>query len=108
MLIKLKHCSLHYEKNAMIETHFHNGASWGAFPHHNDHYYEIARRLGYGDDLWWYAFEHEFAHSFCSEWIANKPSYVISSLASGHTPEPLYAAQEESLVHMFQRFLRNN
>lgn len=106
--IRLRYCELRYEPNAWLCTVFPDGSEYGAHPHATPHYHVIAHRCGYGDDLWRYCLEHEFAHSFVCEWLRDRPSLVLSEMAAGRVPDPGQAVLEEMAAQQFQRWLRAN
>lgn len=92
-----------------LVTRFPDGRHLEAWPHPElPHYHVIAHRCGYGDDLWSYAFEHEFAHSFICEALNGQGSYVLRCLVDRVEPDRLLATQEEVLAQTFQRWLRAN
>lgn len=112
-IIDLKYVCLVWDET-LDEQHritniFPDGRTLEAWPHPDQpHYHVIAHRLGYGDDLWAYALEHEFCHSFVCEEIGGRPSHVLRCLLNGTPADPLQAAQEEALTQAFQRWLRAN
>jgi len=85
---------------------FHDAARVESFPHEIPHYYVIAHRTGYGDDLRWYCREHDFFHNFCEEFFHDRPSPVLWSLAHGSEIEN--SAYEELMVQTCQRWVRTN
>lgn len=88
---------------------FYDGAEIEAQPHETAHYYVIAHRCGYGDNIARYCFEHEFCHEFLSERLHGSPSPVLWSLAHGETDlTDGECAEEEISVQTFQRWLRGN
>jgi hypothetical protein len=110
-VIRLKYVTLHLDteapKEKRIRNVFPDGREWNAYPHpEQPHYYVIAHRCGYGDDLWAYAWEHEFAHSFVCERLGDEPSYVLSCMVDGIEPDRYKVLQEEALVQTFQRWIR--
>lgn len=106
--IQLKFCRVDYEPRQWINTSFPDGTSWGAFPHETNSYHVIAHRTGYQDDIWTYAFEHEFCHSFACQFLDDAPSAVLYSLAHGFDCKPATSVREELLAQAVQRFLRTN
>ena len=106
--IELLTCTVRYDHHEYIDTIFNDGKMWGAYPHDNHHYHVIAHRCGYGDDIWAYAFEHEFIHSFLAQELDRGNSYVLWSLAHNQKPDPIEAMKEEVLVQTFQRWMRAN
>jgi hypothetical protein len=87
---------------------FPGAASYSTRPHETPHYYVIAHRCGYGDDVIAYAREHDFCHHFVAERLQRRPSQVLAALAIGREPDPIEALIEEMAVQMFQRWLRAN
>lgn len=86
---------------------FDDGSSYAALPHWNDtHYYVIAHRCGYGDDLLRYCREHEVFHHVVGEEFFGGVSPVIWALAHGGDIDPARAALEEMAVAALQRFVR--
>jgi hypothetical protein len=77
-------------------------------PHNIPHYYVIAHRLGYGDDLIAYCREHDFFHNFCEQYFNDRPSPTLMATARG-IELPRYASiPEEILVQTCQRWVRTN
>jgi hypothetical protein len=112
-VIALDYVTLEYDDQALkhrrIVNRFPDGSHLEAWPHPEDpHYHVIAHRLGYGDDLWAYCWEHEFCHSFVAEALGGKPSYVLTCLRYEIKLDRLRATQEEVLTQTFQRWLRAN
>lgn len=89
-------------------TSYDDGTSYGAHPHDTHHYYVIAHRCGYGDDVLAYAREHEACHHIVGHWIKQGGSDVIGPLAHGVQPDPVKAVMEEAMTMIFQRWLRAN
>lgn len=81
---------------------------WGAHHHTTPHYYVIAHRLGYGDDLRQYALEHEVCHHLVCEWLLERPSPVLWALAHGEPVDAGEAAFEELAAMALQRWVRAN
>jgi len=105
-MIMLHHASVRYTEDGCV-SHFRDGTFWGAQPHpENPHYHVISHRLGYGDDLLTYAREHEVCHHLVEEFLYDRPSRVIWSLAHGDELSPSGAAYEEMAAMALQRFLR--
>lgn len=107
-MIQLKHCQIEFLPEGRAETYFPDGTSYGAHPHTTHHYFVIAHRLGYGDDIRRYAQEHEFAHSLAAEWFRDKPSYVIWNLAHATKMDRAEMIYEEMASHTIQRWIRAN
>ena len=89
-------------------TRYDDGSSYGAHHHETPHYYVIAHRCGYGDDLARYCYEHEGCHHFAAEWIGGYTSKVLWPLAHGRDPHPVDAVFEEAMAMTLQRWLRAN
>jgi hypothetical protein len=89
-------------------TQYEDGSSYGAHHHETPHYYVISHRLGYGDDLARYCFEHEACHHMAAEWIFGHTSKVLWPLAHGRDPDPADAVMEEMAAMTLQRWLRAN
>jgi hypothetical protein len=107
MTITLKHCTIVWTTEG-CDTRFHDGTEVGACSHDVPHYYVIAHRLGYGDDLLAYTREHEFCHSFVAEKLFDQPSAVLWGVAHSAMLTGRQAAYEEFFAQGFQRFLRSN
>jgi hypothetical protein len=102
----LKFCQIDWDQEHICVS-FPDGTYINATPHSDDpHYHVIANRLGYGDNLFWYALEHEFCHAFLEERIYNRPSNVLWSLAHNIPLIDSLCAYEEIAVQTFQRWLR--
>lgn len=108
ILVKLKHCTVHYDPGVFVNTVFNDGSEAGAHAHYTPHYYVIAHRLGYADDVWRYCFEHEVAHSIVAEFFSDSPSLVLHAMAHGKQPEHYAAIQEECVSQLVQRYARCN
>lgn len=109
-MIALKFCNMVWTDFG-VTTRMHAGgrdvSAWPPDPP-DPHYHVIAHRCGYGDDLRAYCREHEFAHAFVAERIADQPSVVLMWQAQ---LQPLYQAAalfEEIAAQTFQRWLRAN
>lgn len=90
-------------------TQFHDGALVTAIPHPVDpHYSVIAHRLGYGDDLSRYCFEHEVAHMLVEQHHYSRPSRTLWGLAHDSELDPLDAVYEECAAQQFQGYMRAN
>lgn len=106
-MITLRHAFLTFEPYGALVT-FRDGSKVASTPHQTPHYYVIAHRLGYGDDVMAYCREHEFAHLFMEEAIHDRPSRVLYGLARGAPLSDTDALYEEAIAQMFQRWLRAN
>jgi hypothetical protein len=91
-----------------VRVVFEDGAEVYGTPHTTPHYHVISHRLGYGDDLLSYCFEHEFAHLFVEERLFDRPSGVLYHLAHGKTLSGPESAYEECFAQAFQGWLRAN
>lgn len=87
---------------------FGDGGVCEAHPHQEPHYFVIAHRLGYGDDIISYCYEHEFCHEFFNEFLYDRKSPLLVSLAQGSPLAGPVAVQEELSVMAVQRWLRAN
>lgn len=105
--IQFKECRIERDGQHGVVTIFNDGAKWGAYAHQESHYYVIAHRCGYGDDIDRYCFEHEVAHAFLAE-EGYAMGNVIKWLAHGWEPMQKRATLEEAFVQMFQRWARAN
>jgi hypothetical protein len=106
MIIRLTHCTVSRTDFGCV-TRFDDGSFVNSAFHPNDHhYYALAHRLGYEDDIHAFCVEHDFAHSFLSEKFYGKPSPILWALA--HGAEPPHPAMEEMACQVFQRYLRAN
>lgn len=104
-MLVLKHCNFTWTDTGCI-TYFHDGTKIKSFPHDIPHYYVIAHRCGYGDDLLAYCREHDFLHSFCEDYFYDRPSRVLLALARGE--EDTKSQYEEVMVQTCQRWIRAN
>lgn len=104
MLI-LKYCTINWTPWGCA-TDFPDGTNLESFPHEIPHYYVIAHRCGYGDDLLDYCREHDFFHAFCEEYFHNRASPVLWGLA--HQMDVEDSTYEELLVQSCQRWVRGN
>ena len=107
-MIQLKFCTVAWRDDGAVWTTFEDGAECPATSHDTHHYHVIAHRLGYGDDVAAYTFEHELMHSFVSEWFHDKPSPVLWAIAHGEMLSGKDAAYEEIVAQTAQRWLRAN
>jgi hypothetical protein len=103
-MVILKYCNIIESVSGCITT-FPDETSIESFPHDIPHYYVIAHRCGYGDNLLWYCREHDFFHAFCEEYFHDRPSPVLWSLAHG---EEVISTYEEIVVQTCQRWVRSN
>lgn len=76
--------------------------------HDTPHYYVIAHRCGYGDDLLRYAVEHDLFHAWLYEYMGIGESLVLNALVAGKDICPAFAAQEEALIQAVQTWVRAN
>lgn len=104
-LIQLNHCKIEWTPTG-CRTSFSDGSSIASFPHEIPHYYIIAHRCGYGDDLLAYCREHDFFHGYCEEYFNNRASPILWSLA--HGDEIVDSVYEELVVQTCQRWVRCN
>jgi hypothetical protein len=78
-------------------------------PHPEDHHYHIiSHRCGYLDDIRSYCWEHDLAHLFIEQYLFDRPSRVLLSIAEERT---LYGAEsmyEEVAAQTLQAFARAN
>lgn len=107
-MIQLKHCQIEFLPEGRAITHFPDGTKFGAYPHVTNHYFVIAHRLGYGDEINRYCQEHELAHAIAAEWFRDKPSHVIWHLAHGTMMDHGEMIFEEMAAHTIQRWIRAN
>jgi hypothetical protein len=106
-VIKLKYASIDFTDWG-CRTTFNDGAYADAIPHHTPHYHVIAHRTGYGDDVLAYCQEHEFCHLFLEERLYDRPSLVLTGVATLKMLNGREAAYEEVAAQTFQRWLRAN
>jgi hypothetical protein len=106
-MIRLKYATLLFTDWG-CQTVFLDGATVDSIPHYTPHYYVIAHRLGYGDNVLAYCQEHEFCHSFLEERLHNRPSQVLWGLAHGSMLSGPAATYEELAAQQLQRWLRAN
>lgn len=104
-IARTAHCVITSDGWKTVVT-FPDGRTCDAIPHMTPHYYVIAHRCGYGDDIASYCFEHEVAHAVVSEWLWDRPSPVLDTLASGAMLTGKEAVAEELLAQTLQRFVR--
>jgi hypothetical protein len=90
--------------DTFVWTQYASGEGYGGTASHDDAYYRLAKRLGYGQDIYWYCKEHDFLHSFLMEEAYERPSRVLLPLAHGR--QPRRTAGEEATVQLFQAFMR--
>jgi hypothetical protein len=108
-VIHLAHCSIQWTGFGCTTRMTAGGEEISAWPHRDDpHYYVIAHRCGYGDNILAYCREHEFAHAFIAEKIAGAPSVVLTWTAKLAPLDKATALFEEMAAQTFQRFLRAN
>jgi hypothetical protein len=106
--VKLKYCSIEWN-DAGASIMFPDGAHVESWPHPEDHhYYVIAHRCGYGDDLMSYCREHELAHALVMQELCNTSSTVLFALAHRLTPPMGRILMEESMSQVLQRWARAN
>lgn len=107
-MINLDHCTVAWtDKGA--QTTFPDGTHVEAWPHPEQaHYFVIAHRCGYGDDVLKYCREHELAHSFLAQELRGQASHVLEALAHGWALRRGTAVLEEMAVQAFQRWARAN
>lgn len=106
-MIRLKFCDIE-RRGPDVWTLFRDGTGCAASSHQTAHYHVIAHRLGYGDDVDAYCFEHEFAHAFVEQEMHDRPSRVLWGLAHGKMLRGTDAAYEEIAAQTLQRWLRTN
>jgi hypothetical protein len=105
-MISLRFCTLEFTPSGAV-TRFPDGSIYGAFPHDEPHYHAVAHRLGYEGDILKYAQEHELAHHLIAEEFGSH-SPVLWALAHGEEPPRVFAAAEEALAMILQRYARAN
>lgn len=104
--LKMKHGTLR-AYNGYVTVEFEDGTKATAIPHpHDHHYYVIAHRCGYGDDIFAYCIEHEFVHMFLAQELCDSPCPILWELAHGGLFPSHAAVLWESLTQTFQRWLR--
>src|SRR5436305_10212291 len=111
-LISLKYADLSWTETG-VRVWYRNVTAQGlgtvqGHPHNTPHYYVIAHRCGYGDDVMAYCREHEFFHEWLSEIMYDTPSPVLWALANGRVLSGPRSIMEELLVQAFQRWVRAN
>lgn len=86
------------------------GSNWyvDAIPHETAHYFIIAARLGYQDDIYRYCWEHELAHCVVAEYLKNDTSLVLRHIAKMDTVSRWDITAEELLAQTLQRFANAN
>src|SRR5213075_3490181 len=89
-VIALDYATVIWETDG-VRVVFHDGAWTEGHPHHIPHYFVIAHRCGYGDDILSYCREHEFVHELLSERLTGGPSRVLWRLA--HKDRPLTGSE---------------
>jgi hypothetical protein len=105
-LIRLRFCEVEWTEWG-CQTRFTDGAFVNAVPHYSDHhYYVIAHRLGYGDDVMRYCREHEFAHSFIAERLKGRTSHVLWTLSHKEVQDRGEVVYEEMAAQQLQRWIR--
>lgn len=77
-------------------------------PHHTPHYFIVAHRCGYGDNIFQFAVEHDLFHAWVAEHFLGQPSNVLWKLAHGTHADPTEAAQEEIWVQTIQAWVQAN
>ena len=102
---ELRYCTVTWYDGWCWTEFDETGEGWGAIPSHDEHYYRLAARLGYGDDIKRYCVEHDTCHSLVEQEVFDRPSPIIWNLAHGLT-HPKDTVYEEALVQFFQAFLR--
>lgn len=75
------------------------------YPQGSEHQAEVARQLGYGDDVLQLCLDHDPLHARLCDWLGIPASYSLRQ-ATGELPDDLgYLAQaEEEAVIAVQRF----
>lgn len=111
-MIQLRWCQIEWLPNGCT-TRFLDGTHWEAQPHDTGAYGVVAIRCGYDGDTdagrMAYAREHDFCHSFVAERMGyddHSVCPILWTLAHGKHLPAINAARTESLVQMFQRWLR--
>lgn len=87
-------------------TKFRDGAILNSIPHDTPHYYVIAHRCGYGDDILRYCQEHDLAHLVFTEHFNHRT--VLWDVAKGNKPDRIMAIFEELSAQSLQRYARCN
>ena len=106
--IELKFCAIVYNEEGCT-TYFRDGTKVEACPHPEmPHYYVVAHRCGYQDDILAYCREHEVCHELVAEYLTGTPSDVLWQLAHGKQASRYNMVAEEALAQMLQRFVRAN
>lgn len=105
-MIRLRFCTLEFTPVGAV-TRFPDGSNYGALPHDEPHYHAVAHRLGYEGDILKYCQEHELAHHLIAEEFGSH-SPVLWALAHDEEPAGSFAAAEEALAMVLQRYARAN
>jgi hypothetical protein len=105
--VTLKYCTIHFYDWGCV-TRFPDGSECPSIPHNAPHYFVIAHRCGYGDDILRYCHEHDLAHALIEEAVHDRPSFVLASLAHGETPSAELCLYEELAAQTLQRWARAN
>lgn len=105
--IALRYCSITWTHEGCT-TRFQDGVELSSYPHEIPHYYVIAHRLGYGDNLLAYAREHDFFHSYTEQYFHDRPSLTLWAVAHGDTLGQYQATYEELVTQTCQRWVRAN
>lgn len=105
--VTLKYCTIDFTDWGAV-TRFPDGSECPSAPHDTHHYHVIAHRCGYGDDILRYCQEHDLAHALIEQEVHNRPSFVLQSLAHGHTPAAELCLYEELAAQTLQRWARTN
>lgn len=105
-MIRTRFAKLERTSDGVI-THFDDGTSWGARPHHEPHYHYLAYRYGHDGDVVAYCQTHELCHHLLSEGLG-RHSLVLWALAHGDRPTTMVAAAEEALAMTLHRYVMLN
>jgi hypothetical protein len=106
-MFQLKFCRVEWT-DIGCTTRFYDGVELSSYPHEIPHYYVIAHRLGYGDDILGYCREHDFFHSFAEQYFHDRPSLTLWAVAHGHSLGEYQATYEELVTQTCQRWVRAN